>query len=59
MRPFTIRANRALSQDSGSESALSLYSVSGANPDIGIWKTVRVTVGASGDDGDLASERMV
>ncbi|KAM0804621.1 hypothetical protein BDR22DRAFT_817709 [Usnea florida] len=42
MKPWDMKANRALSQDSGSESILPLQNVSGANPDTGIWKTVDV-----------------
>ena len=57
MKRWDMKANRALSQDSGRESILPLQNVSGANPDTGIWKTVDVRVGTSGDDGNLATER--
>ena len=57
MRPWNVKANRALSQDSGRESILPLHSVSGANPDTGIWKTVDVRVGTSEDDGSLATDK--
>ena len=59
MKPWNMKANRALSQDSGRESILPLHSVSGANPDTGIWKTVDVRVGNSGDDGSLATDNFV
>ena len=59
MKPWNMKANRALSQDSGRESILPLHSVSGANPDTGIWKTVDVKVGNSGDDGSLATDNFV
>ena len=56
MKPWTMKANRTLSQDSGEDSILPLHSASsGANPDTGIWKTVDVRVGTSGDDGNLAT----
>ena len=56
-----MKSNRTLSQDSGRESILPLHSVSGAkaNPDTGIWKTVDVRVGTSGDDGNLATDQFV
>lgn len=59
MKPWNMKANRALSQDSGRESILPVHSVSGANPDTGIWKTVDVKVGNSGDDGSLATDNFV
>ena len=59
MKSWDMRANRALSQDSGRESILPLHSVSGANPDTGIWKTVDIRVGTSGDEGNLATDRFV
>ncbi len=51
-----MKANRALSHDSGRESMLPLHTGSGAKPDAGIWKTVDVRVGTSGDDGGLATD---
>lgn len=51
MKPWNMKANRAPSQDSARESILPLHGVSGANPDPGVWKTVHVRVGTSGDDG--------
>ena len=57
MKPWDMKANRALSQDSGSESILPLQNVSEANPDTRIWKTVDVRVGTSGDDGNLATDK--
>lgn len=57
MKPWNMEANRALSQDSGRESILPLHSVSGANPETGILKTVDVRVGSSGDDGSLAADK--
>ncbi len=56
MKIWNMRANRALSQDSGRESMLPLHTGSGANPEAGIWKTVDVRVGTSGDDGGLATD---
>ena len=57
MKPWNMKANRAFSQDSGRESILPLQNVSGANPDTGIWKTVDVRVGTSGDDGNFATDK--
>ena len=56
MKPWNMKANRTLSQDSGRESILPLHR---ANPDTGIWKTVDVRVGTSGDDGNLATDSFV
>ena len=59
MKPWNMESNRALSQDSGRESILPLHSVSGANPDTGILKTVDVRVGNSGDDDSPATNNFV
>lgn len=56
MRPWNVEANRAFSQDSGRESILPFHSVSRANPETGILKTVDVRVGACGSDGSLATD---
>ena len=56
MKPWNMEANRALSQDSGRENILPLHSVSRANAETGILKTVDVRVGTSEDDGSLASD---
>ena len=58
MKTWNMKANRALSQDSVRESILPQHSVSGANPDTGIWKTVDVRVGTSGDDDSLATDTL-
>ena len=59
MKAWNVKAKRALSQDSGRESILPLHTVSGTNPDRGIWKTVDVRVGTSGsgDEGSVAVDR--
>ena len=57
LKPWNMKASRALSQDSGRESILPLHGVPGANPDTGIWKTVDVKVGTSGEDGNLATDK--
>ena len=56
MKPWNMEANRALSQDSGRESILPLHSVSRANPETRILKTVEVRVGTCGDDGSLTPD---
>ena len=62
MEPWNVlKVERALSQDSGRESILPRHSMSGtgANPDTGIWKTVDIRVGTSGDDGGLKNDNSV
>ena len=59
MKPWNMKANRTLSEDSGRDSILPLHSVSEANQDTGIWKTVDVRVATSGEDGNLATENSV
>lgn len=62
LKPWNMKTNRTISQDSGRESILPLQSESGANPDTAIWKTVDVRVGTSGtsgEDGSPATENFV
>ena len=55
LKPWNMKANRTISEDSGRESILPLHSESAANPDTGIWRTVDVRVGTSGTPGDDGS----